>query len=78
MSVMKDLYCELCGWTEQPKLTKHTKDSNGDAVLTCPNDCQIDSFDTELEVMNTVDDDGYKLLWYDHKPTLDYIEKRNK
>lgn len=72
---MEDLYCDLCGWTGHPKHAKYTHDDNGDAVLTCPKDCQIYDFQTELEVMNTVDVDGYKLLWYDHKPTAEYVEK---
>ena len=72
---MEDLYCDLCGWTGHPKQANYTHDDNGDEVLTCPKKCQIYDFQSELEVMDTVDVDGYKLLWYDHKPTAEYVNK---
>jgi hypothetical protein len=75
---MKNLYCELCDWTGEPKLAKYTVDFDGDDVLTCPNDCQIYDYQFELEVMDTVDSNGNKLLWYDYAPVREYVYKELK
>ena len=73
---MENLYCDLCNWIGKPKDAKYINDFNGDTVLTCPKECHVNDFNSELQVMNTINEEGNKLLWYEHESIKEYIKSR--